>query len=83
MGENEHIDQNHAARARTCVEIADQVNSQLDTLLMYMRSDHIGMVHGDGELTRYMTYLCSRMEQNLKMAKAEMRAANIPEELPF
>ena len=59
MGENEHIDQNHAARARTCVEIADQVNSQLDTLLMYMRSDHIGMVHGDGELTRYMTYLCS------------------------
>ena len=71
------------SRAKTKVKSAEKLIDELQSVITYLRSDHVGMIRGDGDLTRYMHYLVSKAGAMTKEASAEFRQGNVPDELPF
>lgn len=81
-GNNRMIESN-IARAKTHVENAERYAKLLAQLVVYLRTDHVGMLHGDGEITRYLSYISRCLDNETMQARQQMTIGNAPDELPF
>lgn len=80
---SDEINMTNASRAKSHVANAIRYTRALQEVVTYMRTDHIGMLRGDGDLTRYVNFLCAKIDTETRAAEAQLRSANVPDELPF
>jgi len=81
--EKSEILTDYASRAKSQIESAEIYAQHLGQVIAYVRTDHVGMIRGDGDLTRYISFLTRMVTERLNAASANINAANIPDELPF
>lgn len=82
MTEN-NIIETYAQSAKSNIEDVNKALDHLSHVVKYLRSDHVGMIRGDGDLTRYINHLVSNAAVAASDAYANMERANITDELPF
>ena len=83
QNQNDQIEMGKLSRAKTDIENAKRYAGQLQALITYARTDHVGMLQGNGELTRYANFLVSRVWEGLANASQHLESAHVPDELPF
>jgi hypothetical protein len=71
------------SRAKSHNETAEKRAGELRALVNYIRGEHVGMIRGDGELTRYIWWLTDQICSEIANARICMNNANVPDELPF
>lgn len=81
--ENNEVKLANLYQAKNHNDNALRYTKSLREILTYMRNDHIGMLHGDGELTRYMHYLVGHIFEETANAQVQLNNANLPPDLPF
>lgn len=77
------INTQSAMNARASVDNAKRYARDLQSVISYLRNDHVGMLRGDGEMTRYLNFLASQAVQQITQAEAHLKHANVPDPLPF
>lgn len=65
------------------VQRALEETAVLEAVLHYLRTDHVGLVKGDGEMTRYLRYLNQKARDALILAEGELKSAGAKGVLPF
>ncbi len=72
-----------AGMLRTQVEKTKSFVVQLDHITSYLMTDHVGMINGAGDLSRYLRYLVRNALREVEAAETQMDLAGLPHELPF
>lgn len=62
---------------------AEKWAKQLQGVITYIRTNHVGMIRGDGDLTRYMSYLVMNVVNETGKAKFQLDHCKEPGDLPF
>lgn len=82
MSQNKYTDA-QMMDIRRHVENCKRWTNLAQNLVTYMRTDHVGMIKGDGDLSRYLNYLVSNANMEASAAQRAVEIADLPHELPF
>jgi len=72
-----------ASTAKSQIESAEIYAQHLGQVIAYVCTDHVGMIRGDSDLIRYISFLTRMVTDRISAASGNLDAANIPDELPF
>lgn len=62
---------------------AHEYGELLRAVVKYNMTDHVGMVRGDGEMMRFISYLARQQQGSVDAGMAQLMRADIAEPLPF